>query len=112
MASTMPRTLGIGEYDGGQLVPMVRQSFLHTIRKSAPKVLEELRDEPLPLFLIAKREPVANIPRRTKREVEQLRKKIIEGTIESSDLVSVRRDFEDNEFNFGRTAFDFSSKPL
>jgi hypothetical protein len=113
----MPRTLGIGVYDGGQLVPMVRQSFLHTIRKSAPQVLEELRDETLSLFLTAKREPVANIPRRTKPQAEQLRKKIIKGAIESSEISLVRQDFEEGEFKldkqvsaFLQSLFDWSKR--
>ena len=112
----MPRTLGIGVYDGGQLVPMVRRSFLHTIRRSAPHVLEELRDETLPLFLTAKREPVTT-PRRTKPQVEQLRKKIISGAIESSEVALVHRSFEDGKFNFDKhlsaflqSLFDWSKR--
>ena len=99
MPSQTSRTIEIGEYDGGQLPHQVRHSFLLTIRKRVPLVLEELRDETFKLFLIAKDESADSAPRRTKAEVEQLNRIIVEGTIKSQEIALLRESFNKSQFN-------------
>lgn len=87
-------TLAVGEYDGGQVVELVRRHFLSQVRKRVPRVLEELSEETLDLF----RRALLDAPTDIKPPAFIRRLKLAELTLDSSELSSLQRDVENGRY--------------
>jgi hypothetical protein len=86
--------LELGELDDGHVKDIGRRVFMNTIAKAEQRVLTELRDDCLSLFLKIKN----TVPESDRDSAGQIRSKLVTGTIGSLDLSAAAGILDRGEF--------------